>query len=314
MSASEAYGNECAKLSANPKTDNFLIQSFLSINPTDLAPNMLQSLRHRILNLLEAVHLLMPVRAIYNWFRYILNLPVLLKNLRFRMNGSPDGLPLQPPRLIHYVSGVYDREAFYHNGKQGAECIKKNLEKNNFSITQFRNVLDFGCGCGRVMRHWSNLTGPQFYGSDYNPLLIDWCKKHLPFARFSVNGLAPPLKFDDGTFDFLYAISVFTHLTQPLQQAWMNELRRVLTPGGCCMITVLGKRHLGRMTPEEQQEFLAGNLVVQHAKVPGTNTCLAFHPESYFKKNLTEGFEVVDYIPGGAEDASYQDVFLLKKL
>jgi ubiquinone/menaquinone biosynthesis C-methylase UbiE len=275
---------------------------------------MLQSLRHRILNLLEAVHLLMPVRAIYNWFRYILNIPVLLKNLHFRMNGSPDGLPLQPPRLIHYVSGVYDREAFYHNGKQGAECIKKNLEKNYCSITQFRNVLDFGCGCGRVMRHWSNVTGPQFYGSDYNPLLIDWCNQHLPFARFSVNELAPPLKFDDGKFDFLYAISVFTHLTLPLQQAWMNELRRVLTPGGYCMITLLGKRQLGRMTPEEQREFLAGNLVVQHTKVPGTNTCLAFHPESYFRKNLTEGFEVVDYIPGGAEDASYQDVFLLKKL
>ena len=42
--------------------------------------------------------------------------------------------------------------------------------------------------------------------------------------RFERNALAPPLAFDDESFDLVYALSVFTHLTAELQLAWRDEL------------------------------------------------------------------------------------------
>jgi len=70
------------------------------------------------------------------------------------------------------------------------------------------------------------------HGSDYNPRLVRWCRESLPFADFRVNGLQPPLPYADGELEFVYAISIFTHLTEALQDAWLQELARVLAPGG----------------------------------------------------------------------------------
>jgi len=48
-------------------------------------------------------------------------------------------------------------------------------------------VLDFGCGCGRVLRHWSGVHGTGVYGCDINPKMVDWCNEHLPFADVALN-------------------------------------------------------------------------------------------------------------------------------
>lgn len=274
----------------------------------------LVTMRYYALVLLEGARLLVPVRAVVNALRYLLNFNVLSKNRRFRMKGSPDGLPLPPPRLIHDVSGVYDQEAFYENGRLGAECIRRTLAKNGLAVEKFGRVLDFGCGCGRVMRHWANVRPTRFHGSDYNPRLVAWCRENLPFAEFNVNGLAAPLPYADGQFDFLYTISVFTHLPEEMQHFWINELRRVLKVGGHALLTLLGIRHSGRMVRDEMASFSAGKLVVRHSAMPGTNTCIVFHPEAYVRTRMIGGFEIVDFIPGGAEDASFQDVYLMRRV
>jgi hypothetical protein len=42
---------------------------------------------------------------------------------------------------------------------------------------------------------------------------------------------------------------------------------------------------------------------------PGSNACSAFHPDEYVRRRLSNGFAVVNFIPGGAG----QDVWLLRK-
>ncbi|MCP6725914.1 class I SAM-dependent methyltransferase, partial [Klebsiella pneumoniae] len=81
------------------------------------------------------------------------------------------------------------------------------------------SVLDFGCGCGRVTRWWADFEGA-VAGSDVNAEAVAWCRENLGFASFEQNALAPPLDFDDASFDLVYALSVFTHLTEELQLAW----------------------------------------------------------------------------------------------
>ena len=112
-------------------------------------------------------------------------------------------------------------------------------------------MMDFGCGCGRVTRHLKDLPG-NVHGSDYNPHLVHWCAEHLPFGEFRTNDAEPPLPYDDDFFDFLYSISIFTHLDEPLQVPWMHELARVVRPGGLLLITVMGEDRLRSIPAWEQ--------------------------------------------------------------
>jgi len=271
-------------------------------------------IRLRFLSVLESLHLLIPLRNLYNWFSYALNFRMQRKNNRYRRRGAPDGLPIPTPKLMHLVSGRYNLEGLYNNGNLGAECIREILEKNKLRIKQFSSILDFGCGCGRILRFWHDLKNTKVYGTDYNPELIRWCRESLRFAEFSSNRLDQRMDYTDNQFDFIYAISVFTHLSEQLQSFWMNELKRILRPEGYMYITVLGTKNLDKLSLSEKTEFAQGKIIVENPGFSGTNICRVFHPEKYFRKNMIHGMTVLDFIPGGAKDAENQDVFLLKKI
>jgi len=42
----------------------------------------------------------------------------------------------------------------------------------------------------------------------------------------------PPMSYEDNMFDFVYSISIFTHLPEDMQFAWLQELQRITKPGG----------------------------------------------------------------------------------
>jgi SAM-dependent methyltransferase len=104
-----------------------------------------------------------------------------------------------------------------------------------------KRVLDFGCGVGRVLRHFTpEAERAEFVGCDIDEASIAWVQRHLcpPFDAF-VNPERPPLELPDESFDLVYAISVFTHLSDSWS-AWLWEMHRVLKPDGLLIATVLG--------------------------------------------------------------------------
>jgi SAM-dependent methyltransferase len=159
------------------------------------------------------------------------------------------------------------------------------------------------------LRHWRTLRGPALHGTDYNPELIRWCREHLPFARFSVNTLEGPLPFRSRRFDFAYAFSVFTHLTEAQQLHWMDELGRVLRPGGYIYLTTHGEHYLPHVPAELREQFRRGGLVVTGGELAGSNVCAAFHPEPYVLTVLAKGFRCVEFAPGRYP----QDAYLFQK-
>lgn len=233
-------------------------------------------------------------------------------DIEWRQQGAPDGLPLPPPELVALVTGMSQVQPFYWSGLLGARCIKGLLNKNGFDMNRFVAILDFGCGCGRVMRHWKTLIGPRLFGTDYNPYLISWCQQALPFVQFSTNELSPPLVYANAQFDLIYTISIFTHLEERLQLTWMAELSRLLSPGGILYLTVHGATHIHSLPLAQQQQFADGELVVYNPELSGSNHCTTYHPEAYVRDVLAREWIVIDFIPGGAKDAN-QDVFLLQK-
>jgi SAM-dependent methyltransferase len=215
------------------------------------------------------------------------------------------GLPVPPADLIVRVAGTADVDWFLEGGRLGYETVR------GLVPGELESVLDFGCGCGRVTRYWLG-AGTSVAGSDLNEDAIDWCRRNLPFARFEENGLAPPLAFDDGTFDLVYGLSVFTHLPEELQVGWLHELARVLRPGGRLLLTTHGVRYRDRLDAAEQERFDAGAIVVRWQEAAGSNLCAAYHPPGALRR-LADRFEEVAFVPEGARGNPHQDVTVFRR-
>src|SRR5262249_30862924 len=103
--------------------------------------------------------------------------------------------------------------------------------------------LDFGCGCGRILAGWEHrlLPGTRLYGCDINPDLIAFYRDNIPFAEAWVSLIEPPIaRVANASMDFVYAASVFTHVTVLQARARSAEMRRIVKPGGILMISYSG--------------------------------------------------------------------------
>jgi len=117
-------------------------------------------------------------------------------------------------------------------------------------------VLDVGCGIGRMARPLTTyLTTGSYKGFDITPAGIHWCRGNItpryPNFRFTLADVrnreynpAGPVQaseyrfpYDDAQFDFAFLSSVFTHMLPSEVSHYLEELSRVLAPGGNCLAT-----------------------------------------------------------------------------
>jgi SAM-dependent methyltransferase len=223
------------------------------------------------------------------------------------------GCPAIPSAALRFmVVGETRLDRFLQGGKEGSRLVTNIMAKHGMKLEQVGKLLDFGCGCGRVIRHLRSCGVEELHGCDCNAKAIGWCQRFLDFATFKVNNLVPPLPYPDGMFGLIYAYSIFTHLPGPLQMRWIGEIRRVLAPGGYFLLTVRGRRFIDAHGPTERSAFHRGELVVVGENLAGSNFCAAFHPERYVREILAQGFEVLDFLVDGAEACARQDAYLLK--
>jgi SAM-dependent methyltransferase len=235
----------------------------------------------------------------------------LISNRRWRQR-HPDAPPVPPPRLIYDVINVYEIEAFIASGKHTADKIEHALATAGRPLGSFTRVLDFGCGCGRVLRHFCHREHALWHGSDYNAELIAWCEANLPAARCVTNRLAPPLDFAPGSFDLVYANSVFTHLDEELQCRWLEEMLRVLDVRGALLLTTHGDAWVEGLDADEQARYRRGEIIVRSAGASGSNLCETYHPASYFRPLTERLFRRVHHLPMGSPEAKEQDVWVLE--
>ena len=94
------------------------------------------------------------------------------------------------------------------------------------------DVLELGCGDGRVSGYLSQAHGFNVVAADVDPAQIEWARRQNPIhsrLRFSVED-ATELSFDDDSFDLIVAQNLFQHL--PRWRKAVGEISRVLRPGG----------------------------------------------------------------------------------
>jgi SAM-dependent methyltransferase len=239
----------------------------------------------------------------------------LLDRLR---TTSPDDLPLPPASLRFRVSGTADTAIFLHVGRQCADDIRRTLRTLSREIDSFSDILDFGCGCGRVLRSLYSESSARFYGADIDGEAIAWCRSHLPFAEFAQNSIRPPLPFPSGRFDLVYGVSVFTHLDEENQNAWLHELERVTRSGAVLLLTVHGDLTTSGLSPAEialtrERGLFFKVFQTGRYKPDGLPDFYqsTFHTREYVNQAWSQFFEVVAYLP--REMNGHQDIVLLKR-
>ena len=110
----------------------------------------------------------------------------------------------------------------------------------------------------------SEAQSGEFWGADIDGASIDWLRADLcPPLHVCRSWAMPPLDLEPGSFDLIWAISVFTHLTDN-SLAWLHELHRLLRPGGLLMATYMGRWNSEFLAAEPWDEDRVGMNVLQH--------------------------------------------------
>ena len=261
------------------------------------------------------------VYRLYQLYNYVLFQP----RLAMAMLGDwshglrSTSVPLPPARLRYRVHGALDRKSFLRLGRVISANLHDLLGSVGRRLDSFETILDFGCGCGRVLRFLtSSAPASRFYATDIDPSPIEWGQRNLPGIRWSANAFSPPLQFDDDSFDLIYAISVFTHLNESFQNAWLAELLRVARPGAILILTVHGESLAGSLAASERATLDADGILfckgatgrLKLDGLPDFYQC-TFHTRAYIDATWSKHFDIIGYVEGAI--VGNQDAVLLRK-
>ena len=231
---------------------------------------------------------------------------------------SPVTEPRVPPRRMTTIGGgdfVVVGEAF------ARKLIATGLRPDDC-------LLDVGCGQGRMARPLVGyLTRGRYEGFDVDQAAIVWCRDayrdvpnftftHLNAfnRRYNPVGTEGRVRFPyaDGLFDAALAASVFTHMFENRVLNYLEEMSRVLEPGGFALVTVFlkadGPGELGFA------HELDANSWTTTPELPEAAVAL---DEMWFRDSAARvGLQVEDLRRGtcwGGEPGSVQDIVVLRK-
>lgn len=173
--------------------------------------------------------------------------------LRSRMRGGPERQialeDLEPPQVLNDSVTAGD---FRVGGREFANYLVR-----LGGLRSSDRVLDVGCGTGRVaVPLLGYLDSGSYEGLDVHPEVVRWCEANIAWRSPAFRFQAVPVQsdwfnpwgseaaseftfpFPDSEFDFVFAVSLFTHLLAPATERYLSEFARVLNPGGRWLMTV----------------------------------------------------------------------------
>jgi len=230
--------------------------------------------------------------------------------------GIESLLPVPPLDLMKRVT-IYT--CFYitgglHSYRDFWSAIRRHTDPATLGA-----VLDWGCGCGRLTRHFISFSGiPRICGCDIDAGAIAWCAENLAPAQFATVPLHPPAPYEDDSFDAVVAYSVLTHLTKDVQLEGIKEMRRILKPGGLFLASVHGESAAFVSFNKEAPNILADGICDSFHGGPQLDGIAppgyyrgTFQAKRYTLREYSRLFEILEYRERGA--INFQDLVVMRK-
>lgn len=231
---------------------------------------------------------------------------------------SAERWPMPEPERMRRVHGGTDEASFRIVGYTNYRRLDQVLSRvTGRGIDAYARLLDWGCGCGRLLRYLDGLSSTQVTGADIDEDNLAWCATHLPFVRTQPIPLHPPTTFPAASFDLIIGISIFTHLSEAVQLEWLEELRRVAVPGGVLLLSIHGPA-----ATAQRHDLLLWRHVEKHGFADGRSADLdevladrcyyrnAYHSHHYIRSTWGRFFDVVEIVP--ACIGTVQDLVVLR--
>ncbi len=128
----------------------------------------------------------------------------------------------------------WDINEFFNTGEIEAQRVLDYLNSMGMAANQTREMLDFGCGVGRLTRAFAKRFH-HCYGVDISPGMVEKANElnrgidNITFGLMDIHDL-DGLKADK--FSFIYSSLVLQHIEPSLQDKYLKSLVRLLKPNG----------------------------------------------------------------------------------
>ena len=170
-----------------------------------------------------------------------------------------------------------------------------------------QKVLDLGCGTGYGSHFLAYFGAGEVTAADLNETAVNYaCKTYshprLRYLRLSGDNSLP---FAGQTFDFVFCSQVIEHIHDPVRL--LKEIRRILKPGGFCLVTAPNKALFSPDPNENPNEYhinemnlsefiKLGRRVFPHIKAAGIpQNCLKQNPDNSVSVKPNEEINPADY-------------------
>lgn len=231
-----------------------------------------------------------------------------------------------PPERVHAMG----RGPFAAGGDlYTADLIAGCLEGLGFSWKPGLRVFDFGCSSGRHLRALAAWRPDLDYcGCDPNHEAVAWARENLPIGRFFPSETTPPVDLEDQSVDLALAVSIWSHYSASAAETWLEEMRRVIVPGGLLLMTTHGWDALGggvsrdMISRESVQAAAEGMLLQGHHfidvfgeggdwGVDATDWGNAYMTLDWLCTRLHSRWALRAFVPGGLD--RFQDIVVLQR-
>lgn len=227
-------------------------------------------------------------------------------------------MPTPPIPLIARVDGSTSPEFYLLKGAQNYRELIRLIEKYR-DISKLAALLDWGCGSGRLTGFFLKYSGVrEIHGCDIDAEAIAWASDHFKQGTFRAIPLHPPTSYTENQFDLIVSFSVLTHLDRKNQNDWLEEMRRILKPGGLFMATVHGVKAAQVLLPKSEAARFRREGVhdalrdtVLEGVAPDNYYRASFQTQDYIRQNWNRYFEIVEIVEQGA--SHYHDIVVMRK-
>lgn len=131
------------------------------------------------------------------------------------------------------------RRSVWQPTADGLDPVNEALNAIDRALVGDAQILEVGCGTGVMAERINALPGVTLIATDFSPRFVELTAARGVDAREADICYLP---FDDGSFDVVYAGWMLYHV-RDLERA-LNEVRRVLRPGGTFVAVTNGNDHL----------------------------------------------------------------------